>query len=327
MAASITGGTHTPVMLTEVLAALSPKNGGVYVDGTFGGGGYTSGILGVAGCAVWAIDRDPDAIAHGQAMATEFDGRLGLIEGTFGDMAELVHERAPKGVDGAVLDLGVSSPQIDNAERGFSFSMDGPLDMRMSQSGLSAADVIRDQSEAELANIFFELGEERYARRVAKAVCAARIKSSIERTGQLADIVKAVMPSKAPGSGAKSIHPATRTFQALRIFVNDELGELGKGLAGAENILAEAGRLCVVSFHSLEDRVVKRFFSARTGRDANPSRHLPPAVQTRAPSFTDASRLVRPSASEVAINPRSRSARLRFATRTGAPAWELEEAA
>ena len=327
MTASFTGGTHITVMLTEVLAALSPKDGSVFVDGTFGGGGYTSGILAAAGCTVWAIDRDPDAIARGQAMANEFHERLGLIEGTFGDMAELVQDRAPDGVEGAVLDLGVSSQQIDEPERGFSFRVDGPLDMRMSQSGLSAADVIRDQSEAELAKIFFELGEERYARRVAKAVCAARVKAPIERTGQLADIVTSVMPRKVPGSGAKSIHPATRTFQALRIFVNDELGELRRGLAGAEKILAEAGRLCVVSFHSLEDRVVKRFFSARTGRDANPSRHLPPASNVRPPSFTDASRLVRPSASEVATNPRSRSARLRFATRTGAPAWEMEEAA
>jgi 16S rRNA (cytosine1402-N4)-methyltransferase len=327
MTAPITGGTHIPVMLKEVLDALAPKDGGIYVDGTFGGGGYSAGILGLAGCTVLAIDRDPDAIARGQAVATDFPNRLNLIEGTFGDMAELVQDRAPEGVAGAVLDLGLSSPQIDNAERGFSFSVDGPLDMRMSQSGLSAADVIRDESEADLAKIIFELGEERYARRVAKAVCAARAKTPIERTSQLADIVTSVMPRKVPGSGAKTIHPATRTFQALRIFVNDELGELRRGLAGAEKILAEAGRLCVVSFHSLEDRVVKRFFSTRTGREANPSRHMPPASNARPPSFTDASRLVRPSASEVATNPRSRSARLRFATRTGAPAWELEEAA
>jgi len=327
MAATVTGGTHIPVMLTEVLAALSPNDGGVYVDGTFGGGGYSAGILRAADCAVWAIDRDPDAIAHGQAMAANFDERLGLIEGTFGDMAELISDHAPNGVDGAVLDLGVSSPQIDQAERGFSFSMDGPLDMRMSQSGLSAADVVREQSEGDLAKIIFELGEERYARRVAKAICAGRAESPIERTRQLADIVSAVMPRKVPGSGGKSLHPATRTFQALRIFVNDELGELRRGLAGAENILAEAGRLCVVSFHSLEDRVVKRFLSARTGRNGNPSRHLPPASNVRPPSFTNASRLVRPLASEVADNPRSRSACLRFATRTSAPAWELDEAA
>ena len=331
MTANITGGTHVPVMLTEVLDALSPTAGGVYMDGTFGAGGYSAGILDAAGCTVWAIDRDPQAIARGRALESKYEDRLHLVEGAFGDMADLIQDHAHKtdsiGIDGVVLDLGVSSPQLDEADRGFSFSVDGPLDMRMSRFGMTAADVVRDQSEAALAKIIFELGEERYARRIAKAVCRARAQSPIERTRQLAAIVTGVMPTKVPGSGAKQIHPATRTFQALRIFVNDELGELRRGLAGAEKILAEAGRLCVVSFHSLEDRVVKRFFSARTGRDANPSRHLPPASDGPAPSFRDASRVVRPSATEVANNPRSRSARMRFAIRTGAPAWDLEEAA
>jgi 16S rRNA (cytosine1402-N4)-methyltransferase len=327
MTAKVTGGTHLPVMLTEVLGALTPTDGEVYVDGTFGAGGYSAGILDAADCVVWAIDRDPDAITRGEAMAARHGGRLGLIKGAFGDMADLIQTPAPDGVDGVVLDLGVSSPQLDEAGRGFSFSVDGPLDMRMSRSGMTAADVVRDQPEAALAKILFELGEERYARRIAKAVCKARAETPIERTRQLTDIVTAVMPAKVPGSGAKHIHPATRTFQALRIFVNDEIGELRRGLAAAEKILAEAGRLCVVSFHSLEDRVVKRFFSSRTGRAANPSRHLPPASDGPAPSFRDASRLVRPSATEVANNPRSRSARMRFAIRTGAPAWKLEEAA
>ena len=327
MTAKVTGGTHVPVMLTEVLAALTPTDGEVYVDGTFGGGGYSAGILDAADCSVWAIDRDPGAITRGQALESKYKGRLRLVEGAFGDVADLIQTQAPDGVDGVVLDLGVSSPQLDEAERGFSFSVDGPLDMRMSRSGMTAADVVRDQSEAALAKILFELGDERYARRIAKAVVKARAQTPIERTRQLAEIVTAVMPTKVPGSGPKQIHPTTRTFQALRIFVNDELGELRRGLAGAEKILAEAGRLCVVSFHSLEDRVVKRFFSARTSHDANPSRHLPPASDGPPPSFRDASRLARPSTTEVANNPRSRSARMRFAIRTGAPAWELEEAA
>ncbi len=326
MASHPTADAHVPVMLAEVLEALSPTDGGVYVDGTFGAGGYTAGILEAARCTVWAIDRDPQAIARGEAMAPKYDGRLRLIHGSFGDIASLMQDHAAQPVNGAVLDLGVSSPQLADPARGFSFQLDGPLDMRMSATGITAADVLSSQPEGELAKIFFTLGEERHARRIAKAVCEARLDAPIERTLRLVEIISGAVPKKAPRSGVKSIHPATRTFQALRIFVNDEIGELRRGLAGAEKSLADAGRLCVVSFHSLEDREVKRFFSARAGREPGPSRHAPP-VNRQDPSFRNASRALRPKASEVASNPRSRSARLRFAERTGAPAWDLEEAA
>lgn len=326
MTSSPTGGSHVPVMLAEVLDALSPTDGGIYVDATFGAGGYSAGILEAARCTVWAIDRDPQAIARGEAMAPKYDGRLRLIHGSFGDIASLMRDQVPQPVNGAVLDLGVSSPQLADPARGFSFQLDGPLDMRMSASGITAAEVLSQQPESELAKIFFTLGGERHARRIAKAVCEARADAPIERTLRLVDVISGAVPRKPPRAGVKPIHPATRTFQALRIFVNDEIGELRRGLAGAEKILAEAGRLCVVSFHSLEDREVKQFFSARAGREPGPSRHAPP-VDRRDPSFRSASRALRPTAVEVASNPRSRSARLRFAERTGAAAWDLEEAA
>ena len=315
---------HVPVMLAEVTRALAPVDGGIYVDGTLGAGGHASAILDAARCTLWAIDRDGDAIGRGEALADHYDGRLRLIHGCFGDMASLL-EAHVAGVDGVVLDLGTSSVQLGDAARGFSFQLDGPLDMRFSRSGVTAAEVVNTKPERELTKIIFRLGGERHARRIARAITAARDEAPIEGTARLAEIVSGAVPKAGtPRSGA--IHPATRTFQALRIFVNDEIGELRRGLHGAEEVLAEGGRLCVVSFHSLEDREVKRFFSARAGRAPRPSRHAPPR-EGPPPSFRRASRALRPSSAEVAANPRARSARMRLAERTGAPAWDLEQAA
>ncbi len=248
---------HVPVMLAEVIAALQPRDGGHYVDGTFGGGGYARAILEAANCRVLGIDRDPDAIARGQKLAAKYEGRLALAAGCFSELDALLAQAGETGSDGVVLDLGVSSFQIDEAERGFSFREDGPLDMRMSKEGPSAADVVNTADEATLTDIIARLGEERHARRIARAIIAAR---PITRTGELAEIV-----SRAIGPAAKrfAVHPATRTFQALRIHVNDELGELERGLEAAERVLRPLGRLAVVSFHSLEDRIVKRFLAAR----------------------------------------------------------------
>lgn len=323
---------HIPVLLTEVVDALSPKDGERHLDGTFGVGGYTRALLERADCTVVAIDRDPDAIARAQTLARDFDGKAGPrlipLRGRFGDMDRLAREAGYDSVDGVALDLGVSSPQLDEAERGFSFRFDGPLDMRMERSGPSAADVVNEASERELADIIFHLGEERYARRVAKAIVAARTIGAIRRTGELADIVRRVVPS----SPDRGIDPATRTFQGLRIHVNRELEELDRGLDAAERLLSPGGRLAIVSFHSLEDRRVKTFLRQRSGRTANPSRHAPEAItgkrRERAPTFTLAgSRPIAPGADEIARNPRARSARLRVGQRTDAPAWTGQEAA
>jgi 16S rRNA (cytosine1402-N4)-methyltransferase len=309
---------HVPVMLAEVLAALAPKDGGAYVDGTFGDGGYTRAILAAARCRVWAIDRDPEAIARGRPLADDYPERLTLIAGRFGDLERHLAHAGLEGVDGIVLDLGVSSAQIDAAERGFSFRRDGPLDMRMERAGRSAADVVNETPEAELAGIIGRLGEERRARAVARAIVRARDAAPITRTGELARIVRDVVRA-----GADGIDPATRTFQALRIVVNDELGELERALDAAERTLVAGGRLVVVAFHSLEDRLVKRFLLERSGRAPRPSRHAP-ARDRRDPTFVPLHRrpLV-PGAEEVARNPRARSARLRAAARTDAPAWSL----
>ncbi|MCG5242191.1 16S rRNA (cytosine(1402)-N(4))-methyltransferase RsmH [Azospirillum doebereinerae] len=310
---------HIPVLLHEVVESLAPRDGGVYVDGTFGAGGYSRALLESADCRVWGIDRDPAAIERGQALAQRFPGRLEVIEGCFGDMAQLLGERGVAGVDGIALDVGVSSPQIDEPERGFSFRFDGPLDMRMGRDGPTAADVVNHADESELADILYHLGEERRAYQVARAIVAARQTAPILRTKQLADVVRAVVPK---GKG-DAIDPATRSFQALRIHVNDELGELRRGLAAAESLLAPGGRLAVVSFHSLEDREVKTFLKERSSPPPSPSRHTPSApAAALAPSFRLLSRKPQAaSEAEARHNPRARSARLRAAERTEAPGF------
>ena len=311
-------GGHTPVLLKEVLEALQPKDGGIYVDGTFGAGGYAKGLLDAARCRVYGIDRDPSAIARGAALAHRYDGRLDLIDGRFGEMDQILRARGVESADGVALDLGVSSMQLDESERGFSFRADGPLDMRMGASGPTAADLVARASERELADLIFQYGEERRARPIARAVATARSQAPIRTTGRLAEIVR-----KAAGPRAKDgIDPATRTFLALRIWVNDELGELKRGLVAAESLLAPGGRLAVVSFHSLEDRTVKEFLRARAGAAPQGSRHLPRQAAVRAPSFRLLSRgAAMPSEEEIEINPRAHSARLRAAERTHAPAW------
>lgn len=310
---------HVPVLLNEVVDALSPRDGGVYVDGTFGAGGYTLAILSAANCRVWGIDRDPEAIERGRQLGLAYPGRLEIVEGRFGDMAALLAARGVGSVDGVALDIGVSSPQIDEPERGFSFRFDGPLDMRMGRDGPTAADVVNTAEQDELADIIFHYGEERMARRVARAIVAARKDAPIERTRQLAEIVRSVV-SKGKGD---AIDPATRTFQALRIHVNDELGELRRGLAAAESLLKPGGRLAVVSFHSLEDREVKTFLKERSSPPPSPSRHAPAvSADARAPSFRLLSRKpIGPTEAEASSNPRARSARLRAAERTAAPAF------
>ncbi len=274
---------HRPVMLAEVLAALLPRAAAIYVDGTFGAGGYARALLEAASCRVYGIDRDPAAIVHAERLAADCPGRLTFIEGRFGEMDVLLRARGIDAVDGVTLDLGVSSPQLDDPARGFSFRADGPLDMRMGRSGPTAADAVNQLDEPALAGIIARFGEERHARRIARAIVAARRKQPIARTLALADIVRAVVPAK---RGAGHVDPATRTFQALRIHVNDELGELDRGLRAAESLLAPGGRLAVVSFHSLEDRIVKRFLRARSGVHPLASRHTPATRRdTPAPSF------------------------------------------
>jgi 16S rRNA (cytosine1402-N4)-methyltransferase len=301
---------HVPVMAREVVDALQPRDGGRYLDGTFGAGGYTTAMLDRADCQVIAIDRDPDAIAAGQVLAERYAPRLRLIEGRFGDMADLLSAEGVEDVDGVTLDLGVSSMQFDQADRGFSFRASGPLDMRMEKSGASAADLVNEGDETELADIIWRYGEERRSRRVARAIIEARRTKRIDTTGELAEIVRrAVGPQ-----GRDESDPATRTFQALRIAVNDELGELERGLAAAEQVLAPGGRLAVVSFHSLEDRAVKEFVRARAGRTPSPSRHAPPRAGEQDATLRDLTRKpMVPSEAEVTANPRARSARLRVA--------------
>jgi len=332
-------GGHTPVMLREVIEALNPRDGAIYVDGTFGAGGYAEAILGAADCRVWGIDRDPEAVTRGQALAARHGERLNLIHGRFGAMDGLLGAHQVVAVDGIALDLGVSSMQLDQAERGFSFRTKGPLDMRMGgaaagdettdggDAGPSAAKVVNEFSEAELADIIHRFGEERRARQVARAIVAARRERPIEDTARLAEIVRAAVRRGIKG-GAKSrganrgIDPATRTFQALRIYVNDELGELDRGLHAAERLLAPGGRLAVVSFHSLEDRVVKTFMRARSGAGSGGSRHRPEPAVRHDPTFLPLFRgACRPGRAECEGNPRARSARLRAAERTAAAAW------
>jgi 16S rRNA (cytosine1402-N4)-methyltransferase len=305
---------HIPVLLDEVLATLAPRDGGVYLDGTFGGGSYARSILEHARCTLWAIDRDPEAIERGASLVARFPGRLHLLHGQFGDMVSLLDQAGVNELDGVVLDLGVSSFQIDDPDRGFSFRHDGPLDMRMGKHGTSAADLVNTLAEPELADVLYELGEERASRRIAHAIVAARLEAPIETTGRLAEIIRSVLPPDRSGN-----HPATRSFQALRIKVNDELRQIEDALAQAVRLLSPNGRLVVVAFHSLEDRIVKRFMSEATGRTGAPSRHDPAGLMARhAPGFRLLTpRAVRPGQSETNHNPRARSARLRALERLG----------
>jgi 16S rRNA (cytosine1402-N4)-methyltransferase len=307
---------HTPVLLPEVLAALRPAPGQLIVDGTFGAGGYSRALLAAANCRVIAIDRDPAAIALGGELARTNPGRFTVVEGRFGDMEALLAALGVSTVAGIALDLGVSSPQLDDPQRGFSFRADGPLDMRMGREGASAADLVNTLSESALANLIYIYGEERFARRVARAIVAARREAPLTRTAELARIVRAAVPV----SG--TIDPATRTFQALRMEVNDELGELERALLAAERLLAPGGRLVIVAFQSLEDRKVKDFLRQRSAAAPHGSRHRP-ALPARAPSFRLIARKpIMPGAAEIQRNPRARSARLRAAERTAAPVWE-----
>ena len=323
---------HIPVLLAEVLENLTPEAGGIFVDGTFGAGGYTRAILQAADCKVIALDRDPTAIEEGAGLADQFAARLRLIQARFGDLGRLGLDRFDPGadsagVDGVVLDIGVSSMQLDSPERGFSFQADGPLDMRMSANAdarPSAADLLRDLSEARLADVIYRYGEERRSRAIASAIVRARANRPLTRTLQLAELCVRVY-GRRPKDG---LHPATRTFQALRIAVNDELGELARGLSAAEHILKPGGRLVVVTFHSLEDRIVKRFFSARSGRSRGGSRHLPELMQFEPPSFRNVNhRPLTPGNHEIAANPRARSAKLRAGIRTEAQAWQQDDSA
>ena len=307
--------SHAPVMLAEVLRHLAPSDGAVLLDGTFGGGGYSTAMLEAASCTVWAIDRDPEAIARGAAIAARFPGRLQLLQGCFGDMLGLLAQRGVPRLDGVVLDLGVSSFQLDQAERGFSFRADGPLDMRMGPGGTTAEDLVNTLGESELADTLYQLGEERLSRRIAKAIVNARVEAPITTTLQLAEIIRRVAPP--PKGDRAGIDPATRSFQALRIRVNDELGEISRGLEAAAKLLAPGGRLVVVSFHSLEDRLVKRFMQDASGRTPAPSRHDPAGLAGRAaPQFALLTKNAeRPSDAETRQNPRARSARLRALAR------------
>jgi 16S rRNA (cytosine1402-N4)-methyltransferase len=308
------GQRHIPVLGRQAIGMLQPRAGGIYVDATFGAGGYSRAILDTTGARVIGIDRDRSAVTAGFGLVDRSAGRLTLVEDRFSNLAEICAAQGVEAVDGVVMDVGVSSMQLDEAERGFSFRLGGPLDMRMGHDGPTAADVIAKASEADLANIIYIFGEERHSRSLARAIVAARRQAPITTTRALADIVAKVVRSK-PGE----IHPATRTFQGLRIFVNEELDELHLALSAAERMLKPGGRLVVVSFHSLEDRIVKNFLVERA-KAGGGSRHLPVIAQA-APSFHILTkRPVTPDEDEVAANPRARSAKLRAAERTEAPA-------
>ena len=304
-------------MLDQVLAAIAPRDGAIYVDATFGAGGYSRAILESARCRVCGIDRDPATAPAAAALGRRYGGRFEFVAGRYGEMVSLLAARGIDAVDGVALDVGVSSMQIDSAERGFSFRADGPLDMRMSSSGRSAAEVVNEESERSLARIIRDYGEERHARRIARAIVEARGEAPIARTARLAGIVRRAAGQGGAG-GRDSIDPATRTFQAIRIYVNDELGELARGLSAAESLLRPGGRLAVVTFHSLEDRTVKRFLIERSAARPRPSRHAPEARDDDPPVRFRllGRRVVRPRAAEIADNPRARSARMRAAERT-----------
>lgn len=300
-----TGQKHIPVMLQEVLAALNPQKGEVYVDATFGNGGYTRAILEAANCKVIALDRDPTVRIRTNEIKNMYGERFEFRFGQFGDFADLVPEK----INGAVFDIGVSSMQLDEAERGFSFSKEGALDMRMSQSGVSAKDIVNTYDEQALADLIYQYGEEKKSRQIAREIAEYRKHKEIETTTELAEIIYKVIHKK-----FGEIDPATRTFQALRIAVNDELGELSRGLTGAANRLQKNGRLAVVDFHSLEDRIVKTFFKENGGRRVRVSKYAPELVQDEH-LFAEVSKVIVPTAEECKRNPRARSAKLRFAVR------------
>jgi 16S rRNA (cytosine1402-N4)-methyltransferase len=315
MSAAPAAPGHVPVLLQEAMVALAPRAGGLYVDGTFGGGGYARALL--ERCArVIALDRDPSAIRAGDKLKASSGGRLELVEARFGELDEVVKRLGVDAVDGVALDIGVSSMQFDEAARGFSLRFDAPLDMRMGSSGRSAADILRDEDEATIADILFHFGEERAARRIARAIVADRKTKPFTSTLELAGLIARV----APAPRGEMTHPATRAFQALRIAVNDELQELVRGLCAAERLLKPGGRLAVVTFHSLEDRIVKQFFAGRSGRGRAASRRLPGEPAEAEPTFEVArGQPIEPSEAEARANPRSRSAKLRFGLRTSAP--------
>ncbi len=312
---------HIPVLRDEILAALDVHEGGTYLDATFGAGGYSRAILAVAGTRVLALDRDPTAIAGGAALVTEAQGRLTLVRDRFSHLAEAAHAHGFSALDGVVLDIGLSSMQIDEAGRGFSFRADGPLDMRMEGEGQSAADLVNTLDETALADVLYHFGEERASRRIARAIVMDRAIAPFTTTLALAQMIARIMPGK-PGD----IHPATRSFQALRIAVNDELGEFFRALIAAESILKPGGRLVAVTFPSLEDRIAKTFFAARSGRGQAQSRRLPGEPQAQAPTFTvPKGQPVVPSEEEIKRNPRARSAKLRYGARTEAAARPDDE--
>lgn len=307
---------HKPVLLREVLEALAPRDGEIMVDGTFGAGGYSRAILDSANCELYGIDRDPTAVATGKKLEAEYDGRFHMVEGCFGDMGRLIPTAGAEQVDGIVLDIGVSSMQLDQADRGFSFREDGPLDMRMSMSGPTAADFVNTAEEEDIANVIYRYGEERASRKVARKIIEMRAEEPFTTTSQLARAVRSVVRKSKDG-----IDPATRTFQALRIYVNDELGELERAMEAAETLLKPGGRLVVVTFHSLEDRQVKTFMKERSGDPNKMSRRLPGEPEVAIPTFTTITRkAVTGQKDEIRANPRARSAKLRAVARNEQPA-------
>lgn len=314
MTAAAATSPHIPVLIGPLIEAVRPVSG-VWLDGTFGNGGYTRELLAAGADKVIAVDRDPLAFEMASGWADDYGDRIAMVEGVFSKLDDYGDD-----LDGVVLDLGVSSMQLDLAERGFSFMRDGPLDMRMSQTGTSAADLCNDADEGELADIIYLYGEERASRRIAKAIVAAR---PLTTTGQLAKVVESCLPRAKPGQS----HPATRTFQALRIAVNNEYGELAAGLMAAERALKPGGQLAVVTFHSVEDRMVKRFFQARSGNTANANRYAPETAQITPAWRVEKRKAIGPDEAELAANPRSRSAKLRVAIRTDAPAADIDPAA
>ncbi len=310
-------GVHIPVLLEAVIEALAPVDGKAYIDGTYGGGGYSRAVLAIADCAMLAVDRDPDAMQRAWDHAGR-DPRLRPAPGRFGELNLAARAANYQQVDGVMLDLGVSSYQLDEAERGFSFMRDGPLDMRMEMRGPSAADAVNVLSEQDLSAIFHYLGEEAASRRVARAIVKRREEEKFTRTLDLADVIDKTLG----GRRGKKTHPATKCFQALRLYVNDELGELARALAASEDVLKPGGRLVVVTFHSLEDRIVKSFLRERSGESAGGSRHMPELPKGKPPTFDLVARkAIEPTEEETSQNPRARSARLRWAIRTEEEPW------
>jgi 16S rRNA (cytosine1402-N4)-methyltransferase len=310
---------HAPVLIAEVIEALSPMPGDLMIDATFGAGGYTRAIL-ATGAEVIGLDRDPTVQPHAEAVANDFPGKFQLVRTPFSGLTEAFADSGKPRLDGAVFDIGVSSMQLDQAERGFSFMRDGPLDMRMADEGLTAADIVNTYEHGPLAHLIKLYGEERQSGRIATSILRRRQVQPFTRTLDLAEVIEKALGGR---RGAPT-HPATRTFQALRIAVNDELGELEAGLAAAEASLSPGGRLAVVTFHSLEDRIVKAFFTERSGNAPGGSRHAPVTIETRKPSFTMQFKGAREAGpEELASNPRARSARLRAGVRTDAPVWKV----